>query len=460
MNQFKRCCPQCNESLTYSTAGNLQTAELTGSLCTSCAHKEMDRWNAGKTKDTDPAVAALAKKLQTVMNDPTLRERLDKMKMIPPEEIKRRVEESDSTWSLVSPLSSYTRQADRNLLFRCKVCSHEELKSVGDILIKSRCKSCDPVKGKGSKNPAFVPLESFLPQLAEKFGLERFKFDPETYSGKYSPMDWECTVCSHEFTKAPRALLQEKHGCPVCAQKSKSTKASRTKEEFYSIAKKIHGDKFEYFPAEKQEWKNDAPLLWECKDCKNSKYQNIGSHFDGGCSVCSETFKHDSRSFILKSMKIWGSEAYDYSNVFYRGNKEHVDLTCKKCNHSFSVTPANHWTRGCPKCAKNRFVSIGETEWLNSLGIPPAQRQYFVTLPGGEVYNCDAVVGMKVYEYYGDFWHGNMKRFAPEHLNVYTGTTMSELYQATMDREDLLKSAGYEIISMWESDWAEIRKTI
>lgn len=460
MNDFIRYCPQCNEQLTYSTKGNLDTAELKGSSCAPCAQKEIDRWNAGKNKESDPKLAALSETLKRSMNEPELRARLDSKKRTPKEEIIRKIDESRSTWKLAGSLDGYTRKDVRNILFRCKVCLQEELKSLDDVTGRSRCKNCNPTKGKGDRNPAFVPLEKFLLQLAEKHGLEKFKFDPSTYEGKYTKMDWECSACSHRFSKAPRVLLQEAGGCPMCSKKKRALTLSRTREEFYEIAKKIHGDKFSYFPIENQEWKNNAQIKWKCNDCQSEHSQSVDHHLGGtSCPVCSEKFKHDSRTFILKSIKIWGPDAYDYSQVYYQGNKVHVDLKCKKCDHSFSVTPANHWTRGCPKCAKNRFVSIGETEWLNSLGVPPAQRQYFVTLPGGEVYNCDAVVGMTVYEYYGDYWHGNLKRFLPENINVYTGTTMLELNQATKDREDLLRAAGYTIVSMWESNWNEIRKS-
>ena len=459
MNDFRRNCPQCNETLTYSTEGNLETAARNNSLCSKCAHREIERWNAGKTKETDPKVLALSKTLKASMNNTVLRKRLDEKKKLSKEQILKRIEDAKSTWELLDrSLSNYTRLIDRNLLFQCKVCAHQELKSVGDIIARCRCKKCNPVKGKGSNNPAFVPLESFLSQLAAKHGLEKFKFDPSTYSGKYAKMEWECSICSSRFSKAPRVLLQENVGCPSCFRNVTTQKQPRSEKEFVETSARIHGDKFTYYQSENQKWNNSTLVKRKCNDCATEVTQNPVSHLKNGCSICSQKFKHDSRSFIVKSMKIWGPDAFDYSNVFYQGNKEHVDLKCKKCEHEFKVTPANHWTRGCPKCAKKRFVSIGETEWLNSLGIPDAQRQYFVTLPGGEVYNCDAVVGMKIYEYYGDFWHGNPKRFPPELINVKTGTTMSELYQATLDREELLKQEGYEVITMWESDWIEMRK--
>ncbi len=469
MLSLKRICPTCGQELSYSTQGNYDTADKKGSSCGPCAQKEADRWNTGETKETSVRVAAMAKSVSIAHNDPALRKRLDDKKRLPKEELIKRIDEARSTWELVGSLDSFMKLGECNILFRCKVCSHEELKSVGGVINRERCKKCNPIKAKGATNPAFVKFETFLKELAEVHGLERFRFDPASYKGKNTPMDWECAVCGCTFSKQPRVLLGEKYGCPACALVGRSKTMSRSKEDFYRIAKEIHGDKFSYLPAADQEWKNEAHIEWKCNDCGKQQFQSIDTHLRGmSCSVCSQKIKHDSRSFIIKSIKIWGPDAFDYSDVFYVGNKEHVSLMCKKCDHEFRVTPANHWTRGCPRCAKRRFVSIGETEWLNSLCIPSAQRNYFITLQGGEVFNCDAVVGNTIYEFYGDFFHGNPLTTAPERINCYTGTTMSELYRSTMDREELILAeknpktglSRYTLVTMWEADWIELRKGV
>ena len=67
-----------------------------------------------------------------------------------------------------------------------------------------------------------------------------------------------------------------------------------------------------------------------------------------------------------------------------------------------------------------------------------------------------------VYEFNGCFWHGCRtchpgNRHAKHAVNP--DRTMEELYRATLAKEDALRTAGYEVIVMWECRWDEIVKT-
>lgn len=64
-----------------------------------------------------------------------------------------------------------------------------------------------------------------------------------------------------------------------------------------------------------------------------------------------------------------------------------------------------------------------------------------------------------IYEFHGDYWHGNPKVHAPNTYNKNCYKTMNELYLDTVRREELLKSLGYNLIVMWESDFYESIKT-
>jgi alkyl sulfatase BDS1-like metallo-beta-lactamase superfamily hydrolase len=58
-----------------------------------------------------------------------------------------------------------------------------------------------------------------------------------------------------------------------------------------------------------------------------------------------------------------------------------------------------------------------------------------------------------IYEFYGDYWHGNPDVHSPTIYNKSTYSTMGELYQNTMDREKVIKEMGYNLISIWENDY-------
>ena len=58
-----------------------------------------------------------------------------------------------------------------------------------------------------------------------------------------------------------------------------------------------------------------------------------------------------------------------------------------------------------------------------------------------------------IYEFNGDFWHGNPNRFDSNELNRVSKLTFGELYQKTLDKENKLKELGYNVISIWETDF-------
>jgi hypothetical protein len=63
-----------------------------------------------------------------------------------------------------------------------------------------------------------------------------------------------------------------------------------------------------------------------------------------------------------------------------------------------------------------------------------------------------------IYEFHGDYWHGNPELFESSVYNKSTHDTMGELYQATIERENKIKSLGYNLVVMWENEWNKINK--
>jgi G:T-mismatch repair DNA endonuclease (very short patch repair protein) len=58
-----------------------------------------------------------------------------------------------------------------------------------------------------------------------------------------------------------------------------------------------------------------------------------------------------------------------------------------------------------------------------------------------------------IYEFNGDFWHGNPSKYKKFDINPISGKTFGELYKKTLEKEDNLKKLGYNVISIWESDY-------
>lgn len=58
-----------------------------------------------------------------------------------------------------------------------------------------------------------------------------------------------------------------------------------------------------------------------------------------------------------------------------------------------------------------------------------------------------------IYEFYGDYWHGNLNVYKPEAFNKLNKIKFIDLYNRTLERENFIKNNGYKIISIWESEW-------
>ena len=105
---------------------------------------------------------------------------------------------------------------------------------------------------------------------------------------------------------------------------------------------------------------------------------------------------------------------------------------------------------GCTNCSKS--ISNVETKWLDSLSI----RNRSVVI---KVDNCFVRADgfdpntNTVYEFYGDYWHGNPEIYDRSNVNSHNKKTFGELYDKTIKREVLLINNGFNIVSIWENDF-------
>ena len=107
-----------------------------------------------------------------------------------------------------------------------------------------------------------------------------------------------------------------------------------------------------------------------------------------------------------------------------------------------------------PSCG--HLISKKENDWLNSIGLPDDKLHRQVLIKIGKmkffVDGFDKNLNT-IYEFYGDKWHGNPKIYNQEDIDNVMKTSYKEVYAKTLIREELLKKAGYKIITIWESEW-------
>ena len=122
---------------------------------------------------------------------------------------------------------------------------------------------------------------------------------------------------------------------------------------------------------------------------------------------------------------------------------------------------------GCSKCSNGIKFSKSQIKWLEFLEI-----YYNINIQ--HMGNSNQEYRIKNTKWKADgyckktntifksiyFWHGNPKIYKPDDMNNVSKRTMGTLYKRTINREQKIKELGYNLITIWESDWNKINKYI
>jgi hypothetical protein len=250
-------------------------------------------------------------------------------------------------------------------------------------------------------------------------------------------------------------------GCVVCwNQKRKNDSNCRSsREAFIEKASVIHHAVYDYSLVEYTNVHTNVKII--CK-IHGIFEQTPGNHLSRKtkCPQCSlnnmtltvEQQENARMKFIQKANNVH-QRRYDYSLVKYISCSKKVKIICP--NHgTFEQTPDKHIygksPTGCPQCSPS--VSRPEINWLNVLGITYRQHKMKLDNKTITVDGFDPSTNT-VYEFLGDFWHGNPQKYKSDDINPKNHKTFGELYQATVNRNTLITSNGYRLVLMWESDW-------
>jgi len=245
-----------------------------------------------------------------------------------------------------------------------------------------------------------------------------------------------------EFKQLPRLHSNEGKGCFQCGVISRYY----TTEEFILSAQKVHNNIFDYSKVKYTHSWNDIKII--CK-IHGEFEQKASHHLSGqGCMKCRNFLSKE--EFIENANRVHHN-MYDYSKSIYTSAHDKLIIICSK-HGKFEQEANSHLSgHGCDKCRSS--VSKMETVWLNTLGVLESYRQTIIKVDGKK-FKVDALnpITNTVYEFYGDYWHGNPKKFAHDDMNTKANKTYGELFNHTMKREELLKQLGYTVISIWQSD--------
>lgn len=196
-----------------------------------------------------------------------------------------------------------------------------------------------------------LTTEEFIAKARQVHG-DKYDYSKVNYVNATTKV---CIICPEhgEYWQQPYLHL---HGnkCPKCRG------FNRTTEEFIQLAKKVHGDKYDYSKTVYTGSHNYVTII--CP--KHGEFKQMAKeHLKYGCKKCSgeligDRVRLDNTKFIKKAMEIHGY-LYDYSKVDYKGSDVNVCIICPE-HGEFWQTPHTHLSKkihGCPFCANEKNVS-------------------------------------------------------------------------------------------------------
>ena len=295
--------------------------------------------------------------------------------------------------------------------------------------------------------PKKLTLNDFITR-AEVIHNGKYGYSKFVYNGIDNPSIIICSLHG-EFLQTPYKHLIG-HGCYVCGKIKQANKFKKPEEKFITESNKIHNNRYTY---SRGTYKNGkTPVSITCLD--HGKFcQRPDNHLLGkGCPKCgkeklSSLFRKKESDFKIEARKLKG-DLYEYKDSNYQTAHIKINILCKKCGKIFKQTPNNHLSKneGCPFCGNN--ISKVEIEFLNILNITEKNRQKYI-----KPFKVDGIKNNKIFEFLGDYWHGNPQKYTSINTNKTVKKTFGELYLNTLSKFKSLFNKGYAIYYIWESDY-------
>ena len=286
---------------------------------------------------------------------------------------------------------------------------------------------------------------------------------------------WKCSKCRYEWkTQVVSRTGKKKTGCPVCAG-NMLTKNNILNVVFPELAEEWHLIKnFPLLPNEVAKG-SGKKVWWECRVCGHGWRATPNSRTNpavlSGCPSCANqvaTVWNNLDAVCPKIAKEWDTEKNGNLSPkkVLPGSEHYVWWLCSKCNHSWGsrvYDRGGHRKNGCPRCAKSSSVSKISLKWLKSIGILENLMEKRLRGLGGKrgvVVDAYDPESNTVYEFLGDFWHGNPKIYSAKEVNPVSKKSYGVLCDKTIDRFNFLLKDGYDIVYIWENDFKSNKKEV
>jgi hypothetical protein len=199
--------------------------------------------------------------------------------------------------------------------------------------------------------------------------------------------------------------------------------------------------------------KSDRKVWWKCT-CGHEWFARIADRTSGsGCPGCAGRVATSENNLVVKFPKV-AQEWHPSKNgiltphgVAPFSNKKAWWVCPKKHEYKANIYDRTRG-HGCPKCFHR--ISKPGALWLDELGV--LKREVPIKI-GKKLYQVDGFDQKTntIYEFFGDYWHGNPCKFVANDINPSCNKTYGQLFKQAMKRISTFSEYGFNVIFKWES---------
>jgi len=374
-----------------------------------------------------------------------------------------------------NPPSYYSRGSNVKVYWICPIdpCGcHKFCSSINDRTGKSTkgCKFCNS----GTPCP-HNNLTITHPELSKEWDYERNEKGPENYTyGSGIKVHWICPLnpCGcHNYEAQISSRTSMESGCKFCNSGTPCPHNNLTITHL-ELSKEWDYERNEKGP-ENYTQGSIFKVHWICPlnpcGCHNYSSSILNRSFNSsGCKYCNKNHPCPHNNLLITHPTLCNEWDYENNNQrpesYTFGSAKKAFWLCDN-NHCYElpICYRTHNLLGCTTCTTPKYSKIS-IKWIN--GISKKENINIQCATNDGEYKIEGIGKVDgycretntVYEFHGDFWHGNPLIFDPEKVNPMSNKKYGDLYIKTIKRDELIISKGYNLVTIWENDYRKNEK--
>jgi len=303
-----------------------------------------------------------------------------------------------------------------------------------------------------------------MKKLTTKEFIERYSDDDNLlmdrviYINDSSKVEVGCMKCGNYRYINPSTLRNKRYGCPYCGGSNITANI---------IKKKALLRRIEYFEDNKLGVNYNPSDDYKYIFCKRCGYRSRLKKPSLECVKC----KYNNQWFIDKLFDVFKGEITLFEGDYVNANTK-VEIHCNRCNKNSRVKPSwLFYTKKCPHCNNTRSSGYSKEsidlfdiltdksgfKIRNACNNSEYRIRYYDQENKRRGIKVDGYIKELnlVLEYNGDCYHGNPNKYKDnDRCHPYDkNVTAKELFSKTVEKQNLIKALGYNLIVIWEYDY-------